>query len=598
MPPSTPGPRRTYERRLEVHRRAIGELGRIDARFSVVRLVLFAAAAALVWPALFRDTIAWWWILFPVAGFGVTAAWHARAIRRREIAGRAAGFYEQGLARLDHRWSGLGNPGLDFLDISHPYAADLDLFGKGSLFELLCAARTKPGETTLADWLCRPASREEVHRRQAAVNELRPMLDLREHLAVVGEDARPELDPRDLVSWARGRPVLVQRWPRVVAPMLGLVNVATLLAATVMQGAIVAFLVSATISGALAVYFRSDVRRVLAGVDRPERELELLSRILARLEAERFRSPLLVELRSALVTRGKPPSRRIAALARLTQINDSRRNLIFAPLAALLLLGTQFAFAVERWRQSSGRAVERWLRATGEIEALSSLAGYAYENPDDPFPEIVDGEPRFEGQELGHPLIPPDRCVRNGLGLGNGLQLLLVSGSNMSGKSTLLRTVGVNTVLALAGAPVRARSLRLSSLSIGASMRVQDSLQEGLSHFYAEIKRLRRIVDLGERSPPLLFLLDEILHGTNSHDRRVGAEALIRGLVEQGSIGLVTTHDLALSRIADELDSRAANVHFEDQLEGEQIVFDYKLRPGVVQRGNALALMRAIGLRV
>jgi DNA mismatch repair ATPase MutS len=188
--------------------------------------------------------------------------------------------------------------------------------------------------------------------------------------------------------------------------------------------------------------------------------------------------------------------------------------------------------------------------------------------------------------------------VRNDLELGQTPALLVVSGSNMSGKSTLLRSVGMNTALALAGAPVRARSFRVSPVQVGACMRVADSIQAGTSHFYAEVLRLKLLVDLGGRGMPLLFLLDEILHGTNSHDRRIGAAALVRGLLKQGAIGLVTTHDLALARIADELAPSAANVHFVDHLQDGRMVFDYRIRPGVVQKSNALALMRAVGLAV
>jgi DNA mismatch repair ATPase MutS len=234
----------------------------------------------------------------------------------------------------------------------------------------------------------------------------------------------------------------------------------------------------------------------------------------------------------------------------------------------------------------------------GEFEALSSLAGHAYERPQDPFPELVE-ETRFDGEGLGHPLIPEFRNVRTDLRLGDeGPRVLIVSGSNMSGKSTLLRTLGTNTVLALAGATVRARSLRLSPLQVGASIRIQDSLQAGASRFYAEITRLRQIVELTEQELPVLFLLDEILHGTNSHDRLIGAEGVVRGLTGRRAIGLVTTHDLALARIADELEPHAANVHFEDHLENGKMSFDYQLRPGIVQRSNALELMRSVGLEV
>jgi DNA mismatch repair ATPase MutS len=320
--------------------------------------------------------------------------------------------------------------------------------------------------------------------------------------------------------------------------------------------------------------------------------------MLERLEKERFDAPQLVALRKALETHGAPAWREIARLQRLVGWADARRNQLFAPLAAMLLWGTQFSLAIELWRQRCGLRLAVWLETVGEIEALAALGSHAFENPDDPFPELVEGGPLFEGEGLGHPLLPSERCVRNDARLAAESAVLVVSGSNMSGKSTFLRSVGVNAVLALAGAPVRARRLRLSRLSLGASIRVNDSLQEGESRFYAEIKRLSQIVGLARDGAELLFLLDEVLHGTNSHDRQIGAAAVVRGLVELGAIGLVTTHDLALARIADELAPRAANVHFEDHLEGGRIAFDYQLRPGVVTRSNALALMREVGLDV
>jgi hypothetical protein len=596
--PSIDDPREVYEDRLKIRRRVAAIRRRTEGRISMVRLVLFLLAAGLAWPALFTDIMAWGWIFVPVAAFVAVVLWHARVIRLRELDERAAGFYERGLERLADRWAGRGNAGQSYLHANHAYAADLDIFGRGSLFELICAARTRPGEAMLARWLSSPAPPATVRERQAAVEELRPRLDLREQLALVGEDVRAELDPDDLTQWASGEPLLTERWPAIVAAALGVVNLVTLLASLTVSGVFPVFLASAVVSGAFALVFRRRVVRVLIQVDRPEHELELLGAILAGLESESFQSPLLSELRANLDTRGLPPSRRIAALARLVQINDSRRNMFFAPLAALTFSGTHLAFAVERWRRQYGDGIERWLDAVGAIEALSSLAGYAFEHPTDPMPEVVDDAPLFDGRAIGHPLLSEAACVRNDVRLGDGLQLLLVSGSNMSGKSTLLRTVGVNVVLALAGGPVRARELRVSPLAVGASMRVTDSLQEGLSHFYAEIKRLSVIVEIGEGSPPLLFLLDEILHGTNSHDRRIGAEALIRNLVDQGSIGMVTTHDLALAKIAEDLEPRAANVHFEDQLERDRVVFDYTLRPGVVRKGNALELMRSIGLKV
>jgi DNA mismatch repair ATPase MutS len=242
--------------------------------------------------------------------------------------------------------------------------------------------------------------------------------------------------------------------------------------------------------------------------------------------------------------------------------------------------------------------MRRWLDAVGEIEALSSFAGYYYEHPLDIFPEFSADSPLLEGEGLCHPLLAEGVAVPNDVSLGKDLRVLVVSGSNMSGKSTLLRTVGVNAALAQAGAPVRAQRLRLSHVSIGASIRVQDSLQAGASRFYAEITRLRQIMEKAANDPPVLFLIDEFLHGTNSHDRRIGAEAIVKGLVERGAIGILTTHDLALAHIADALAAPARNVHFEDHLEDGKMTFDYRMRPGIVEKSNAIALMRSVGLEI
>ncbi len=297
-------------------------------------------------------------------------------------------------------------------------------------------------------------------------------------------------------------------------------------------------------------------------------------------------------------TRGLAPSRRIARLDRLMVLLDSRRNAFFALFAALLLWATNFAFAIEAWRRESGRAIRRWLDTAGQFEALCALASYSYEHPADPFPEFASDSPCFQAEALAHPLIPSARVVANDVVLHRDLPLLVVSGSNMSGKSTLLRTIGVNVVLAMAGAPVRARRLRLAPVALGASIRVVDSLHEGHSRFYAEIKRLRQIVDLTKGGQTLLFLLDELLNGTNSHDRRIGAAGVVRRLIESGALGLITTHDLALTHIAEAVTPPGKNVHFEDHLENGRMIFDYRLRDGVVTKSNALELMRSVGLEV
>ncbi len=254
---------------------------------------------------------------------------------------------------------------------------------------------------------------------------------------------------------------------------------------------------------------------------------------------------------------------------------------------------------IEAWRRENGRLLGPWLASIAELEALSSLAALSFERPQWSFPVLTESvEPCFEAESLQHPLIAPSKCVPNDLMLGGNLRLLIVSGSNMSGKSTLLRSAGLNCVLAWAGAPVAAKGLHISALQPGASIRITDSLQDNRSRFFSEITRIRQIVELTQGSRPVLFLLDELLSGTNSHDRRIGAAGIVRKLVDSGAIGLITTHDLALADIEQDLGSRAGNVHFDDRAVDGHIDFDYVLRPGIVTRSNALALMHAIGLDV
>jgi hypothetical protein len=587
-----------YPRRVADRRQRAAELARTERRIGTWRLIVFGAGLLVAAGAFIGGLLSPAWLVLPALAFAALVLAHARVIPTRLRADRAVRYYERGLARLEDRWAGGGEPGDRFVDETHPYSGDLDLFGRGSLFELLCTARTRIGEDTLAAWLRGPAQRDEIRARQSAVAELRERLDLREDVALLGANVGAGLHPDLLVAWATA-PTLPSSnaWRAAAAALVA--TTALMLLAYLMgwsgPGPLIAALLG---EGLLALPLRARVAAVLRAVELPGRDLGLLAELLARIERERFDAPRLAAVRAALETRGVPPSQRIAQLERLINLLDARRNQFFAPIAPLLLWGTQLALAVEAWRALCGPAIARWLAAVGEFEALCALATYAYERADEPFPQIADTGPLFEGVAIGHPLLPRTRCVRNDVRLAADAALLVVSGSNMSGKSTLLRSIGVNAVLAQAGAPVRAQTLRLSELTVGTSMRLADSLQTGTSRFYAEIQRLRQLVDLAQGQRPLLFLLDEILHGTNSHDRHLGAEAVVRGLLARGAVGLITTHDLSLAAIADALAPRAANVHFEDQLDDGRMRFDYRMRSGVVQHSNALALMRAVGLDV
>jgi hypothetical protein len=597
-PVESPGPAEEYARRLEGRRTEADALAREDRKIADLRVALFVLALAVLSAGLLAGWFSAWWALLPAVAFAALLIRHDGVIRRRERAERAFRFYEAGVERLTDRWAGRGVSGEGFRDPGHPYAEDLDLFGKGSLFELLCTARTRAGEETLARWLLAPAPPETARARQVAVDDLRPRLDFREEIELLGEEVRAEVRPETVVGWGTAPPVgLRGRGARPAATMLAAITVAAAGAWAAGFG-FLPFGVMLLAETALLLSLWGRVQQALHAADEPARELALFSHLLQRVEAAKFEASLLRELQAGLGSDGLSPSASLARLDRLMSMVHAQHNGAFALVGLILLWPVHLAVAIEEWRAAHGKELGAWLAAVGEFEALSALATYAYEHPLDPFPEILDGGSSLEGEGLGHPLIPEAASVRNDVTLGPERRLLVVSGSNMSGKSTLLRTLGTNTVLALAGAPVRARRLRLSPLAVGASIRTQDSLQEGTSRFYAEITRLRHIVALADGDRPLLFLLDEILHGTNSHDRRIGAEAVVRTLVRKGAVGLVTTHDLALTRIVEDPALRAANVHFQDHLEDGTMVFDYRLRPGVVEKSNALDLMRAVGLEV
>lgn len=588
-------PQAEYERRLGERRAAVARLDSQDGHIANARLVVFASAIAVAFFAFARHALSAWWLVLPAAAFVALLVVHDRLLRRRARAARAVTFYEQGLSRLDGTWPGKGVGGERFEDPSHPYARDLDLFGAGSLFERLCTARTAAGEETLAAWLQGPAAPAVVVARQRAVDELRGRLDLREDLAVLGADVRAQVDPDRLARWGEGPPTLPGNGWWIAAGLLTAAGIAAAIAWPLGAGPLPLAIV-AVADWLLLRKLREPLGVAAAAVEKPGRDLSVLSEVLARFERESVEAPRLRELHATLVENGQPASARIRSLARRIEVLHTQHNQFFAPIAFLLLWSVHLGYGIESWRRAHGRQVARWLAAVGELEALSSLASYAFENPQDPFPVLEERGAHFEGVDLAHPLL--HGAVPNDVQLGGALQALVVSGSNMSGKSTLLRTVGVNAVLAQAGAPVRAKRLRLSTLAVGGTLRVQDSLQQGTSRFYAELTRLKQLVEIASGQVPLLFLIDEIFHGTNSHDRRIGAEAILRGLLDRGAIGLLTTHDLALAQAAEALAPRAENVHFEDHLEAGRLAFDYRMRNGVVRKSNALELMRAVGLEV
>jgi hypothetical protein len=539
-----------------------------------------------------------------IAAFIALAIWHELTLRAMARANAAVAFYRDGAARIQDAWMRPEPSGERFKNANHPYADDLDIFGPGSMFQLLSLCRTPMGEERLAQWLLAPAAIDVITERQARVAALRSHLDLRERVAVVNAGQRRFMLPARLIAWAEQPPTLPPLRIMVVALALAFAGVF----ANFMNGGsgwlVVAVLaVNGAVLGVLARRGNAIVEELSASTGATG--LDLLSNVIKEIEREPFEGPALTalaqRLKGADVSRSATASRAIARLARIAEWADSRHN-VFVRLSELPLLCTlQIGYACESWRHRHGRQFRDWVDAVGEVEALLSLAGYLYEHPADPFAEVVSADqPWFDATGMAHPLIPSSTAVANTFGLGSGAipQVLIVSGSNMSGKSTLMRTTGLNVVLALAGAPVRAARMRLTPMAVGTCLRHTDSLQEHRSGFYTEALRIRRIFDLLDGPLPVLFLFDELLSGTNSKDRRIAAEGVIRTMLARRAIGMVTTHDLALTEIAAIFTGQVGNVHLQDQVEDGKMQFDYKLRSGVITHSNALELMRMIGLDV
>jgi len=593
-------PHAEYSKRLDARLQMIAEKEGIHIRLGNSKLVAAVAVIAFVWLFLGKHFVPLRWVVVPVTIYAALAILHEITVRSRTRAKTAAWFYHRGIARIEDRWAGSGETGERFRDPKHIYADDLDLFGRGSLFELLSTARLPMGENRLAAWLCSPASAAQIVERQKLIVELREKLDLREDMAVIGQELRVRLDPESLTSWAEGKRVLPSPAFRAAAVFLAILFAACFYY-FIRSGFIAPALAVLAIEGLFHLWLKKRTTSVVNTLHSNAEGLLLFSKLLARLESEEFTSPRLAGFVQQLKGANHPASHSIRRLAQIVAWIDARQGLIMHLIEIPFLYTVQVAFTAEAWRRRCGGRMRTWIDIVAEMEALLSLAAYSYERPRDPFPEFAEtggDKALFDGEDLGHPLIAASQCVRNSVRLDRSTSVLLVSGSNMSGKSTLLRTVGINAVLAMAGAPIRGNSLRMTPLQVGTRIRSTDSLQEARSSFYTEILRIRDVFSVVDAQTPLLFLFDELLEGTNSKDRRIGAEGLLRALLDHGAIGLVSTHDLALTAITMALANRVFNVHFQDYVEDGKMRFDYKLRDGVVEKSNALELMRLIGLKV
>ena len=603
----TTDPAAEYQARAEAHALAREEARRRSRMLTNARLLVFVAwMLATAWTVAGAPRpLGISAIVVTLVAFVLLVRRHAAARERARWHSRLHDVARMGIARVRRDWTALPERHIEIAP-SHPYAVDLDVVGHASLFTLLDTVSAFPGRPTLADWLSNPsAGVSELRDRQAAALELRSAVELRESLhalaRAVGEVRGAAFEK--FLQWAEGDAWLLRhRGVYFLALAIPLILFGTILLAS-------AQVIPASVSSiplvAAAAMITAHRKRLGATLDAAQARaigLRQHAPMLARLEAARFESPMLERLQSRLTANGGA-SQELSRLDSALGLAEARAGgLGYAILALLVLWDFQAVASLERWQMRAGRHLREWLEMLGELEALAALGTLAFDNPSWSFPELHEGEPaRIDAKALAHPLLSPTSRVANDVALGPQGTILLVTGSNMSGKSTLLRAIGANIVLAHAGAPVCAAALSLPLLRMYTSMRIQDSLERGLSLFMAELERVRDVV-MAARQPddrPFLYLLDEILHGTNTAERQIAARTVLTHLVHARALGAVTTHDLALAEIA-ELAKVTTHVHFEEMFvrtsSGDTMTFDYRLKPGPATSANAVRLLGMVGL--
>jgi hypothetical protein len=624
----------TYRERRAKFEEARAHQDRRGVRLGWARVGVFVAGFALYVTADVTGGVAGrWWaggVLAALVIFFLLVVWHRRVRAQERHLAALAQVNRESMARVERDWDALPAALPEDAGPSHPYARDLDLEGEASLFRLLSTVTLPPGVDTLRRWLLSPSGPGELRERQEAVAELASLVDFRQTLEARGrlEDPPSAASVRSFLGWAEGEPWLPKHpWLRVVAWLLPLLT-----------GMLVAFQVTGLVAGpwwllsmvvALAVggSFGKEIHPLMDAAGAGQEGFSRYGAVLSLFLETEVRSPVLEGLKNAVRNGTEGPERQFRRLGRSTAWADVRHSVMaHYPLQALLVWDVHVLAGLEKWKAQWGRHVRRWLEALGELEALAALGAVKADHPEWVFPSLVEGgEPGLRALELGHPLLAPERCVGNDVEVGPPGSFVFLTGSNMSGKSTLLRAVGLNAVLAQAGGPVCARRMEMTPLDVQTSMRASDSLARGVSQYMAELQRIQQVVEAargggggggesgrrggeaGSRAggglpcggATTLYLLDEPLQGTNEAERRVAVQTILGHLLDARAVGMVATHDLQLDH-SEVLSPAALAVHFEGVVRedgaGPILSFDYRLRAGRATSTNALALLRAVGL--
>ncbi|MEO7801569.1 MAG: hypothetical protein ABIR81_06205 [Ginsengibacter sp.] len=483
----------------------------------------------------------------------------------------------------------------------HFYANDLDIFGRASLFQNLNRTTSDMGGSTLAKWLLSPATEPIIIKRQTAINELSTKTEWRQGLQAYGkEQSIKDNTKHRLDDWLKESNGFSDfkhwQWIRYVLPVI----ILTVLYLNIFNDLPNRILNIFLLTYAVIAYFISrKVSVIHQRLSKMVDELDVLLDSIKHIETVVFTSPLLQHLQSAYVQERNKSSQQLKRLKKILERLDLRYNpVVFIPLDLVLMWDLQQVLDLEKWKENNTQNVVQWFDALGEFEALNSLATIKFNQPTWIFPQLSDKNFYLEGNQMGHPLIPKKKRVVNDILVQDKGELMLVTGSNMAGKSTYLRSVGINIVLAMAGAPVCANKFNLSPVQLISSMRIADNLEESTSTFYAELKKLKTIIDKVNAGEQLFILLDEILRGTNSLDRHTGSAALIKQLIKHKAVGIIATHDVELAEMKGDFADNILNYHFDAQVNSEELYFDYLLKPGICTSLNASILMKKIGIEL
>ncbi len=597
-------PTRQYIRRKQHYRHLQAAL---EKGFrSMIRYKLWVILAGIAMMIIFILNKMYWWsggVFMSSVALLVMIDWkHRRIQENQKWSAILADMNDQALWRFDKRWSAFPDTGEEFKDDEHPYSSDLDIFGKASLFQWTNSGHTFLGRRRLATLLTQPPeSAPSIARRQQAIGELSKNLKWRQWFSAHGiVMSGKNQDPSELVEWAkRLLPFYTKKAVILGVRSLSLITLGTWLILLTTRKIPIYIPAGLLLLQYLFLKTHGKQRKeILNTVFYYRKNLELYRELLAHIEKKSFTSAYLKSIQKGLRNRQEETAG--IQLRRLVKIADqvaTRDHAMYGIFNTLTLWDYHCLIALESWKQKSGSHLKNWLDTIGELEALSSLATLNYDHPEWAVPEIVENTPVYTARSLGHPLLPEAARKGNALEIENQVRVLLITGSNMSGKSTYLRTTGINLVLAYAGAPVCARSLTCSRMKIYTCMRVSDNLEKNISTFYAEILRIKMIVEATAVQKNVFFLLDEIFKGTNSIDRHLGAKVLIKKLIGNQAAGMVSTHDLELGELEQEC-PQVKNYHFQEFFRDGKLDFDYMLRPGISETRNALYLMKAAGIQV